>query len=49
MLLLVHLEGTKLYRNNLHMKGLCVKTASNHMMGVCLPRHNAKEKIGRPF
>ena len=27
---MVHLEGTKLYLNNLYMKGLCIKTASNH-------------------
>ena len=47
LLLLVHLEGTKLYRNNLFMKGLCIKTASN--LGVCLPRDDAKEKISRPF
>ena len=26
-----------------------IKTASNHMMGVCLPRDDATEKISRPF
>ena len=35
LLLLVHLEGTKLYRKNLYMKELCIKTASNHTcMGI---------------